>query len=707
MARPMKTDEIKSTLRESEGIKNREFEILQAIASYVNNPDTEDLGRDLVLRALEQRHKFGELSEILDGLTREVGLFPYLSPAELNFRDAIAFEFHKPNYESDFVFHRIQAEVYRRLMEGKSVILSAPTSFGKSRIIDAVIASGNFNNLAIIVPTIALIDETRRRLSSFSNEFKVVSQLSQRPAERNLFVLTAERLNAYEGLPQIDFFVIDEFYKIGALSVGDSDRTVALNQAFYRLSKGGGQFYLLGPSIRAIPEDIKTKFSCYFIPTKFTTVASDVIDVFQWDDKLTKLVEICATLHEPTLIFCRSPKRVNEVANALLSAGIRLESSEMKGAAEWIGDNFHEDWVYSHAIAHGIGLHHGKLPRSLGQLSVHSFNEGKLQFLICTSTLIEGVNTCAKNVIVFDHVINNRHFDFFTFNNIKGRAGRMFEHFVGRIFLFHPSPQEELPFVDFPSVTQDDDVPDSLLVQIDFDDLSEGSRKRMRKIFEQDFLPLDIIRQNSTLDPFAQIALAEEISGFSRSVATNLWWSSMPTYANLLFAVQLIWKFFVKKPKSGVFSDNQLTFKVWGLQKNLDVKARIMNELAPGRYQAESVDEAVERVLSFNRNWAGFEFPRLLVSLSRIQTHILELKFGWSGNYSFFAARVEQLFSNRALVAMEEYGLPLQIGEKVGRHIDLSEDLDTALAQIREVSGVDCDLNTFEAEILEDVQKTI
>jgi hypothetical protein len=707
MARPMKADDIKNVLGAPGGIEKRAFEILQAIASYVNNPKTEELGRDLVLRALEHRKKFRKLSEILDGLTREVGLFPYLSPEALNLRDSIAFEFHKPNHDSEFVFHRVQAEVYRRLMEGESVILSAPTSFGKSRIIDGVIASGKFNNLAIIVPTIALIDETRRRLSSFSNQFKVVSQLSQRPAERNLFVFTAERLNAYEGLPKIDFFVIDEFYKIGALDVDGSGRTVALNQALYRLMKGGTQFYLLGPSIKDIPEGLETKLHCNFIPTNFATVASDVINVFQWGDKLTKLVEICGALDEPTLIFCRSPKRVNEVANALLSAGIGIDSEEMKGAAEWTGAHFHEDWVYAHAIARGIGLHHGRLPRSLGQLSVHSFNATKLKFLICTSTLIEGVNTCAKNVIVFDHAIGKQQLDFFTFNNIKGRSGRMFEHFVGRVFLFHPPPQEMLPFVDFPLMTQGANVPDSLLVQLDSEDLSSYSKSRMQEIYEQDVLPLEIIRQNSTLDPLAQIALAKRISSFSESVASKLWWQSIPTYKELQFAVNLIWEFFIQRAKGGVFTAKQLTFKIWSLRQNPEVKSRIIAELKPGPYQAKSVDDAVEQVLSFDRNWAAFEFPRLLMSLWRIQAHILDAKFGKSGNYSFFAARVEQLFRNPALVALEEYGLPLQVGEKVGRHIELSEDLDIAIAQIRDVSGTDCGLNAFEAEILKEVQETI
>lgn len=703
----MNADEIKAALKDSERISDGAFDILRSVSNYVNDPDSEELGRELVLRSLEHRNQFGEFVDILDSLTREVGLFPYLAPESLNLKDAIAFEFHKPDHDSDFVFHRVQAEVYRRLMDGDSIILSAPTSFGKSRIIDAVIDSGKFINLAIIVPTIALIDETRRRLSSFSERFKIVSQLSQRPAEKNLFVFTAERLNAYEGLPKIDFFVIDEFYKIGALGVDGSDRTVALNQAFYRLGKGEAQFYLLGPTIRAIPEGLETKLTCYFICTKFATVASDIFNVFDWDDEMAELVEICSELHEPTLIFCRSPKRVNEVASALLEAGVGIKSGGMSDAAEWTASHFHEDWVYSHAIARGIGLHHGKLPRSLGQLSVHSFNAGKLKFLICTSTLIEGANTCAKNVIVFDHVINRQKYDFFTFNNIKGRSGRMFEHFVGRVFLFHPPPQEDLPFVDFPSITQDGGVPDSLLVQIEKEDLSDESMERMHKIYEQDFLSLEIIRQNSTVDPVAQIALAEEISGYLPDKALKLWWGSMPNYEQLNFAVALIWRHFVQRAKSGVFSAKQLTFKIWNLRHNPEIRARVLAELEPGQYQAESPNEAVERVLSFDRNWAGFEFPRLLMALSRIQRHVFQQKFDRAGNYSFFAARVEQLFRNPALIALEEYGLPLQIGEKISARFELSEDLDEAIAQIGKVEAAECGLNAFEASVLGDVQKTI
>src|SRR5260370_26736350 len=166
-------------------------------------------------------------------------------------------------------------------------------------------------------------------------------------------------------------------------------------------------------------------------------------------------------------MFCRSPKRVTEAAKALLERRIAPTSTGLEAAAQWMRNNFHPDWVLPKALRCGIGLHHGKLPRSLAQFVVHAFNDDRISVLACTSTLIEGVNTKAKNVIIFDNVIAREKYDFFTFNNIKGRSGRMFHHFVGRVFLFHEPPTEQLPFVDFPVFTQGADTPESILIQLD------------------------------------------------------------------------------------------------------------------------------------------------------------------------------------------------------------------------------------------------
>lgn len=213
----MNANQMRELLQNREAITTDPFAVLQELSAHLNSDRNENVSRDLLLRALKWRDAFAPYVEILDSLSRSVGLFPYIDPDSLNFRDAIAHQFHQPENFEEVVFHREQAEVYRRLIAGDSVILSAPTSFGKSLVVDAVIAKGHLKNIVVVVPTLALIDETRRRFARFSNQYKVISNPSQKPSERNLFVLTAERVVAIEELPKIDFFVIDEFYKIGAI----------------------------------------------------------------------------------------------------------------------------------------------------------------------------------------------------------------------------------------------------------------------------------------------------------------------------------------------------------------------------------------------------------------------------------------------------------------------------------------------------------
>src|SRR5690606_11742605 len=97
---------------------------------------------------------FGSAREILDAAVRELGLFPYLQPGSLSTQDLIAYEFHRPRGLPRVAFHRAQARVFRDLMRGENVVLSAPTSFGKSLLIDAIVASGQYQQIVIVVPTL-------------------------------------------------------------------------------------------------------------------------------------------------------------------------------------------------------------------------------------------------------------------------------------------------------------------------------------------------------------------------------------------------------------------------------------------------------------------------------------------------------------------------------------------------------------------------
>jgi len=700
---------LREVLRSPEAIRAQAFGILRNISNLTANPEQEQAAHEMILRALEYRDCFGPCQPILDSLVRAIGLFPYLDSESLNFRDAMAYEFHRPlNMADTFVFHREQAEIYRRLLNGDSVILSAPTSFGKSRIIDAVIAAGSFRNIAVIVPTLALIDETRRRLAQFADKYKIVTHLSQSPSDHNIFVFTAERAVAYDAFPTIEFFVIDEFYKLNALSE-DTNRTVALHQAFYKLRKFSGQFYLLGPNIQRIPDGIEEAFRCYFYPTKFTTVVSEQIRVPGKADDLQRLVDLCQDLADPTLIFCRSPARVNEVAHALLQAGVGVDAPKLRPAADWAGRNYHPEWVYAKGLIQGIGIHHGRLPRALAQYVVRMFNDLNLRFLICTSTLIEGVNTKAKNVIIFDNKIAQEQIDFFTFNNIKGRSGRMFEHFVGRVYLFNEPPAEQLPFVDFPLFTQDKETPDSLLVQMDNEDLHPSSQERMKKYYNQNILPMAVIRENSSIDPGAQIQLAQHILSSPNEFAEILSWSRFPTSSQLEVVCNLIWSFLVQvtRGRGGVYSARQLAFKVWQMIRVPSTAERVRQELRPGRYMAKTPDEAVERILEFERTWASFELPRYLMAVSRIQQAVFEPRGLPYGDYSTFAAQVECFFLNPVIAALDEYGIPIQVGMKIQPRIGETEDLDRALTKLKQMDVGGLTLDTFEREVLEDARNAL
>lgn len=705
MATILTQGQIRERLANPATIASERFEILRGL-THLLNTNNEAACLDLTLRALEHRKAFSPMDEVLDALLNEQGLFPYADERHLSIGDAINYEYHRPlNYdEPDVVFHREQAEVYRYLMDGESVILSAPTSFGKSKVIDAVIASGKFNNIVVVVPTIALIDETRKRLARFGDRYKVISQVAQEPGERNIFLFTAERTIAYDRLPKIDFFVIDEFYKIGALKE-DPTRTAALNQAFIRLLKNEATFYMLGPNIKEIPHGLAKRFKCRFISTEFMTVVSEVQRVRPGENDIQDLVELFGKLNEPTLVYCKSPSRVNEVARALLESDTHEPAPELKDAAEWIGKHYHPNWILPQAIVQGIGLHHGKLPRSLSQFVVRAFNNEQLKTLVCTSTLIEGVNTKAKNVVIFDNKIAQSKFDYFTFNNIKGRSGRMFQHFVGRVFLFHEPPAQELPFVDFPLFSQKEGTPDSILMELEEKDLKPRSKERLESIMNQSDLSIATIKRHSGVEPDKLIGLAKRLRTATTTEQRMLAWSGHPTYEQLKVTCEILWvELTSKRRRGGVSSGGQLAVKVSQLRAGNNIRFRIDQELlqAPA-FRAKSVDEAVERVLEFDRSWASFELPKLLRAFSAIRHEVI----GGPGDYTYFINELENLFLGPYHMALEEFGLPVQVTDKFKEKLDGAGSFDVVLDRLRELDAAEFGLDEFEQQLFEEFQKSI
>lgn len=688
------------------------FSILADIASLTASDGKTPEMRDLIIRALDKASEFQSERSLLASLARDHGLFPYIDPDLLSLPDLIAMEMHRPDGMDGVVFHRMQAKVYRDLMEGRNVILSAPTSFGKSLIVDALIASGKFQNVVLIVPTIALIDETRRRLSNKFPHFKTITHPGQAYEERNLFVVTQERFLALEGMPVPDLFFIDEFYKLNDFG----SRSVLLNQAIYRLMQTGSQFYMAAPSIDALSRLLPIPVQTSLVITDYATVAADTETVKAKNDteRRAAIKSILEKADGPALIYCQSPQRVREVTRWLREdAPSEGYGPGMPRAAEWIAANYDRRWSLPNNLQMGIGSHHGKLPRWLAQLVVEGFNDGQLGVLVCTNTLIEGVNTRAKNILILDKKIASKAYDYFTFANIRGRGGRMLKHFVGKIFLFHPPPEAELPSIDIPGLSQSDNASDALLLAIDEPDRTPATQDRLKDLLSQRSLSVETMRLNQGIDPEQQIALATHLASVPRSELQNLSWNtSHPKYIQLKALVALAWEFL---PPAGIKrhlarSADQLTLLVWRVAAvDGDIKEVINKFVAEGSDGAEyDYDAAIEDCFDFLRFWVDHNLPSLIRAVDRIATEVLPRRGAQAGSFTSFAARMEAGFQPPLLMVAEEYGIPVQVSKKLVRYSRANENLDDLMQgfkalDLSRVTG----LLPFEREIVEKAVGTL
>jgi hypothetical protein len=629
----------------------------------------------------------------------------------LGVADALAYEAHRPLDLPDpaIVFHTAQARAYHALLAGEDVVLMAPTSFGKSLIVDALIASGRYDVTVIVVPTIALIDETRARLSRrFGEKFKLVTHPGQTVGARAIVVMTQERVLELgaDRLPQVDLLVIDEFYKLDPQL--DPERAGLLNQAFHRLRKQARQFYLLGPSVRGLSPRLPADFAPRVISTDFRTVALDVtrVDV-PASERPGRLVQVCKENEGSTLVYCRAPPGTRKVAQLLLDAGLGGSHPELQPAADWLSEHVHPDWIVPRLLPHGIGIHHAQMPRWLSQFMVRAFNVGQLEYLACTSTLIEGVNTSAKNVVIYENKVGPSDLDLFTFENISGRSGRMWQHFVGRVFHFYPRPPGELQTVDIPILSQPENAPPGMLLELADDELTPRSQERLATIREQDLLPAAILRAHPGVPPERQIALAAELNEDPEFFSGDLAWDGIPNSQQLEAACELLWRHLVVAvgKRNGIASGRHLAKRLDRFRADPDVSRLIADEFA-GDY-TDTADEAVESIMQFIRSWVDFEFPKLLRCLGDVQRVVLSRAGVECGNYSLFAGMAENLFGHPFASMLDEYGIPTQVAEKLIPQIGKPSSLDDLLESIRSLNLDSTVLTAFERSLVKTARERL
>ncbi|MCB0395854.1 MAG: DEAD/DEAH box helicase, partial [Flavobacteriales bacterium] len=207
-----------SLLQNAQLIQHSEsFELAKYCAGLLRDKTLEDNGRELIIRVLDAWDKIDTATKPMwNDLIEASGLYPYVNDEFIKGAGLLRYELHRSPFLKDYFLHEEQHQISMNLLSEESVVLSAPTSFGKSLLIQEIVASGKYKNIVIVQPTLALLDETRKKLRKYGDKYKIILSTSHEPSETdgNVFLFTGERVVEYKHFNTVDFFVIDEFYKL-------------------------------------------------------------------------------------------------------------------------------------------------------------------------------------------------------------------------------------------------------------------------------------------------------------------------------------------------------------------------------------------------------------------------------------------------------------------------------------------------------------
>ena len=383
-----------------------------------------------------------ELIKVLDKDESEVNiedLFLYdLSPYyEEKIDDSLFYkqlefiqEKNRLNHNSTFSFAPEQKRIYDELSEYERLVISAPTSFGKTMLVKEYIFTNQPDVVAFIVPTNSLADELIVDFDKLYSELGyVVFDSIRREGSippKSIFIGTQEKF--YQILPyytvKIDLFVIDEAYKLSDAVKGS--REVLLNRTFIDALAVAKKVILLLPLVN----EIYGLNSFEILKSDYSPVAKNFKALSQLDEiLLSKILE----RKESNLVYFNSP---NDVDSFFLGK-IRPHDNIKDQSSRWIqrvSADFHPEWLPVLALKKSVGIHYGPMPKFVQKKVIDLFNQNEIKTLLATSSVIEGVNTPTKNIYITtsQNILGGN--NLIKFKNLIGRAGRLGMHKVGNVF---------------------------------------------------------------------------------------------------------------------------------------------------------------------------------------------------------------------------------------------------------------------------------
>lgn len=484
-------DRIKETsnvIKDINRYKNKEIEdytLIKSVCNYFDEIKDEDLSQ-ADYRFLKYISNVSGIPHFYDILHNRFNHNSFFEIFDLNTFSSVLYESTLHTDEGNKL-HKYQKQIIDEFEKNQlnRFFLSASTSFGKTHIVFEIIKKMQYQNIVLIFPTIALLSENLERIISdqkysfFKETYKIhtLSEIEEF-GQKNLFIYTPERFLSYyeknENSIAFDFSFVDEVYKIDNEYILDeetkeNERDVAYRLAVFYCLANDIDTLLAGPYVEFFREsdlNYNDSFNNFLVENKIKLLDFNDYEIVnksyrnvklakevKIDDKLTlaytansKAQRLVQTLNQLSLVsqnaivYCSNRGKNGGVEGyAITIIDSKIFSNHDYGHYEdfikHISANFSGGWVLVNALKNGVGIHHGLIPKYLQKEVISLFNNGFLKVLISTTTITEGVNTSAKNLIVMHNKKGSKDLKKFDAKNIAGRAGRFGYHFSGRVII--------------------------------------------------------------------------------------------------------------------------------------------------------------------------------------------------------------------------------------------------------------------------------
>ncbi|OCF92328.1 hypothetical protein A9G17_03920 [Gilliamella sp. wkB7] len=383
--------------------------------------------------------------------------------------------------------NRFQKQVYEAHKKNEIISISAPTSAGKSFVLCNVLLEelieGN-KNIIYLVPTRALISQVELDLRSLikANQLEENINISTVPPQEeieinksNVFIFTQERLHWFlieNKSISLHLLIIDEAHKIE-----DKNRGILLQQKLEETVRYNPKIkvyfsspYTSNPEI--LLENVLSDGKKNIVNTQFLAVNQNLIYATQIPRKLKEWqLTICTTdktlpigklilehipsteLHKivllserfsdqdsGNLIYCNGAADAEKISLLLFDLLEQSSiSSEITELITLVKEAIHPNYALATVLQKGIAFHYGNMPLLIRQEIERLFSNGNIKYLVCTSTLLEGVNLPAKSIFMKKPTRGkNNPLNENDFWNLAGRAGRWGKEFSGNIICIEP-----------------------------------------------------------------------------------------------------------------------------------------------------------------------------------------------------------------------------------------------------------------------------